>query len=267
MTNDLDVNHPDLDVRRPDPLKATSVGRDALEVAFLRSKASEPASNRHSESDQKEADTIEAALLATLPASEIEGVGPGGELRLSRPQALDEQARRIRNTLQRPNRVTTSAELERLRQADAAACIDTAMDMADTIGAQNNLERSLAHQLAAAHNLAMRFSGLALAHGEKSWPATRRVDATPSDVREHAVEAARLAHAAARMMAAYQEGALALAKIRSGGRQTVVVQYVHVNQGGQAVVAGSIRSPRKGGALPSQSAPSNQPEPRPEDRR
>jgi acyl-CoA thioesterase FadM len=58
------------------------------------------------------------------------------------------------------------------------------------------------------------------------------------DDRLPSVEAARLTNAAARMMRVYQEAFLTLQKIRTGGKQTVVVQHVQVSDGGQAVVAG-----------------------------
>jgi hypothetical protein len=61
------------------------------------------------------------------------------------------------------------------------------------------------------------------------------------------VELARLTNASARMMQAYQEGLLALHKVRSGGKQTVVVQHVHVSDGGQAIVAAELkRGPQPG---------------------
>ena len=53
---------------------------------------------------------------------------------------------------------------------------------------------------------------------------------------------ARLSNAAARMMRIFQEGLLTLQKIRTGGKQTVVVQHVQVSEGGQAVIAGSMAS-------------------------
>ena len=47
-----------------------------------------------------------------------------------------------------------------------------------------------------------------------------------------------------RLTMAYQSGMMTLQRVRSAGRQTVVVkhtvQHVHVNQGGQAVVAGKV---------------------------
>jgi hypothetical protein len=53
------------------------------------------------------------------------------------------------------------------------------------------------------------------------------------------------------MQATIHDGALTLQKLKTGGRQTVVVQHVQVNDGGQAVVAGRVgggqdRSKRRG---------------------
>ena len=42
------------------------------------------------------------------------------------------------------------------------------------------------------------------------------------------------------MMDAFQKGALALHKLRTGGTQVVTVQHVNVGDGGQAVVTGGI---------------------------
>src|SRR5262249_10517578 len=56
------------------------------------------------------------------------------------------------------------------------------------------------------------------------------------------METCRLANTAARLMATFQEGVQTLAKLRTGGKQVVVVQHQHVyvNAGGQAVVAGDL---------------------------
>jgi hypothetical protein len=71
-------------------------------------------------------------------------------------------------------------------------------------------------------------------------------------VHQHlSIEAGRLMNASARMMGVYQDGLLTLAKVRSGGQQTVVVQHVNVGNGGQAVVAGQVKAGaklRKGGS-------------------
>src|SRR5215813_7824351 len=61
------------------------------------------------------------------------------------------------------------------------------------------------------------------------------------------VEIARISNAAARMMQVYQDAFLALQKIRSGGKQTLVVQHVQVTDGGQAVIAGNVKSGQERG--------------------
>jgi hypothetical protein len=42
-------------------------------------------------------------------------------------------------------------------------------------------------------------------------------------------------------MECFQHGLLTIAKVRSGGKQTVVVQHVNVGDGGQAMVAGQMK--------------------------
>ena len=92
----------------------------------------------------------------------------------------------------------------------------------------------MAHQMAAAHKLAMTFAGKAKGLIEHQGSA-RGEDEAP-----YAAEAAQVANASARMMDTFQKAALALHKLRVGGRQTVTVQHVNVSDGGQAVVAGGI---------------------------
>jgi hypothetical protein len=43
-------------------------------------------------------------------------------------------------------------------------------------------------------------------------------------------------NAAARCMAVYQQGLLALHKIRQNGQQRIMVQYVNISNGSQAVI-------------------------------
>ena len=61
------------------------------------------------------------------------------------------------------------------------------------------------------------------------------------------VRVTRLAGAASRLMMAFQQGMVTLDRLRSGGRQHIVVQHVQVNDGGQAVVAGKMKAPRAKG--------------------
>ena len=50
------------------------------------------------------------------------------------------------------------------------------------------------------------------------------------------VEATRMAGAFAKLTGSFQAGMQTLQRVRSGGRQTVVVQYNTVSEGGQAVI-------------------------------
>lgn len=133
---------------------------------------------------------------------------------------------RLIDTLQNPSMVSVIASEYRL---DLAAYIDSrvaelAIDTAQSAQAANSLEKMLCHQMAAAHRAAMKMLGQSV-----------RVSNYP-------VEVARLSNAAARMMQIYQEGLLTLQKIRTGGKQIVVVQHVQVSDGGQAVIAGNVKS-------------------------
>ena len=58
-------------------------------------------------------------------------------------------------------------------------------------------------------------------------------------------DACRLGNTMARLTTSFQSGAVTLERIRSDGKQHVVVQYVHqhvqVGEGGQAMVAGQVK--------------------------
>jgi hypothetical protein len=63
------------------------------------------------------------------------------------------------------------------------------------------------------------------------------------------VEAARLAGATSRMMQTFQQGMLTLQRLRTGGKQQVVVQHQYVTKvedGGQAVIAPKVKAKRQG---------------------
>ena len=92
----------------------------------------------------------------------------------------------------------------------------------------------MAHQLAAAHKLSMTFAGKAQQLIEEGG-----IGLYPRPPK-YAVEASRVANAAAKMMDAFQKGTLALHKLRTGGKQVVTVQHVNVSDGGQAIVTGGL---------------------------
>ena len=125
--------------------------------------------------------------------------------------------------------------MDRLKLADdGIECVALAVDTAETIQAKNSIEKMLAHQLAAAHKLAMTFAGQARKHTQQVGEGIYSGDLL------HVDYATKMANASARMMDAFQKGALALHKLRTGGTQTVTVQHVNVSDGGQAVVTGGI---------------------------
>jgi hypothetical protein len=155
------------------------------------------------------------------------------------------------DTLDKPDHVAAEASCRRLQLAEKVGALTLALDLADTIEAQNSLEKMLAHQMAAAHRGAMNM----LAQLETlAKPSTVFPDRLAMEDGAN-IRAARLAGSAARLMATFQQGMTTLQKVRSGGKQEVHVfhQNVQVNDGGKAVVAGKVggmgrrRAARAGG--------------------
>ena len=93
----------------------------------------------------------------------------------------------------------------------------------------------LAHQLAAAHAMAMELQA-------EARELLQRYKRTGCVHQQLSIEAGRQMNASARMMGVYQDGLATLAKLRNGGTQTVVVQHVAVGEGGQAIVAGQVKA-------------------------
>ena len=181
----------------------------------------------------------EYAERATAPLSEPALIGAGGEIVPT--EALGSPALELRNTLENPTLVTAEASRDRLHLLDRVGALELGLDLADTINPQNTAELALAHQLAAAHQGAMKL--MAQTNEAAKYAASN--DAL-------SIRAARLAGAASRLMTTYQQGLLTVRQLRQGGKQSVtvthIVQQVNVEDGGQAVVAGnSIKRRAKGG--------------------
>ena len=178
------------------------------------------------------ADDLQAAALAFLHADD--------NLDRGTLEVVPQSESKVISTC-RPGRVEAIADKERLALADEARSSELAVDMAESINATNSAELALAHQMAAAHALSLRLVGRANLEiegmGRFEWEKRR----------EAMVEIARLSNAAARLMETYQRALFVLAKVRNGGKQTVVVQHVQVN-GGQAVIAGQARGRATGEA-------------------
>jgi hypothetical protein len=116
--------------------------------------------------------------------------------------------------------LTATASRQRLEPTGNS--LPMAVDAAESIQAKNSLEKMLAHELTAAHRLAMSMA-------EQSVRLVERFDRQHETLGRinpaHSVEAARLANASARMMGAFQDGQLALDRIRRGGKQTVKIVH------------------------------------------
>jgi hypothetical protein len=113
--------------------------------------------------------------------------------------------------------VEASLDRSRLLLQSGTDVAAMALDAANSIQAADSLERMLAHQMAAAHKLAMELMGQVC-------------------YEQNAAAQAKRLNAAARCMAVYQQGLLALHKVRQNGQQRITVQYVNVSNGGQAVI-------------------------------
>ena len=176
---------------------------------------------------------LEKVAATALALDTKPSIGTGGELVPENDQR--KRGANFIDTVERPDATTAEASMDRLKLADGGIeCVALAVDAAETIQAANSIEKMMAHQLAAAHKLAMTFAGKAKSLIEDEGGNWQRQDTAC------AAEAARVANSAARMMDAFQKGTLALHKLRTGGKQVVTVQHVNVTDGGQALVTGGI---------------------------
>jgi hypothetical protein len=118
------------------------------------------------------------------------------------------------------------------RNAMRSVLEQAAWSAADSIQAQDSLEKMLVHEMAVLHRGMMR---AAARMNEELYAAAGRDEGR----REAAnVRACRLAGAISRLSATYQQGLLTLQRKRTGGSQHVTVkhiyQQVNVTEGGQA---------------------------------
>ena len=104
---------------------------------------------------------------------------------------------------------------------DYTLTVNAAVAMLAAIAPQNEMEAMLAVQMVASHHLSMLCSA-----------RTKRADQTPQFQAN-----GNMASKFARTHAAQVE---ALSRLRRGGEQ--VVRHVHVNEGGQALIAGTVNT-------------------------
>jgi hypothetical protein len=200
----------------------------------------EAAASPHRSTDLARADADRwerQARTKQLPSTRTE-IGAGREL-IDRENRWDNAlgvVTGVVDTVADPDYVTASASRERLELADEAGSLDLALDVADSIQAQDSLEKMLVHEMAVLHRGMMR---AATRMNEELYAAAGLDEGR----REAAnVRACRLAGAISRLSATYQQGLLTLRRKRTGGNQHVTVKHIHqqvnVTEGGQALVAG-----------------------------
>jgi hypothetical protein len=124
------------------------------------------------------------------------------------------------NTLLRPKSIHQTASLDRLALAEKTGHQELCIDAADTIGAENSLEKMLAHQMAVCHAEGMKLVAKAGSAQDE-------------------IIAQKMLSTAARFMGVFQKGFEAIYRTKRGNRQTVVVkhQQVYVADGGKALIA------------------------------
>lgn len=185
----------------------------------------------HLQADRLDA---EANMLshATANATPPAVVGAGGEIA---PDA-SKSGNCFADTMQGcPSAVAVDASRHRLSLVKGVGAGALALDAAESVQAANSLEKMVAHQIAASHAVALQV----LSEGHAL------INDFQKTGRRHAaltVEAARLLNVAGRLMESTQRGVMTLHRLRHSGQQQVVVQHVHVGEGGQAVVAGQMKS-------------------------
>ena len=189
----------------------------ALEESYER-----PALWQHSKAQDLERQA--AVLLA--PSPDIKN-SPSGEVVPALGSAPTVKQTILRDTLKTPDVIAQEASIKRtdLLLQPHYDVVALALDTAATIGASNSLEKMIAHQMALAHDAIFKMM-------DKAGQCAREGALSQAQ----SIEYARLTGTATKLMRAFQDGALTIQRLRTGGSQTVTVQHVHVGQGAQAVI-------------------------------
>jgi hypothetical protein len=169
-------------------------------------------------------DLLEEANTLLTPAEPVKITIGGEALPALENRLLDG----VREALLDPDTIALDASASRLELLADADAVSLGVDAAESIQAHDSLEKMLVHQMAAAHKHSLRLMAK-IPHAADN------------------LEALRITNASVRLMLAYQLGIKVLQKIRSGGRQVVIVQHVQVSEGGQAVIAGEVQNRSGGG--------------------
>lgn len=154
-------------------------------------------------------------------------------------EPFDASRQALVDTLESPNSIGVRASEQRLELLNDVGLLQVGVDAAQSVRASNSIERMIAHEIAGGHTAAMKLLGFV--------PGLQGRDAKREQV--PITEVARVANAVARLMEATGTLSVALMKLKSRGRQHVVVQHQQLvmTQNGPGVVMNARRRrPRKG---------------------
>lgn len=212
---------------------ATWQRQNAAEArAFSRHGVGGPAEEMFEKSLQADALADELLKITDCDQALLQS-GCGGEPRLTLAE--------VRTHIEAPGApadlIAADASRMRLGMIQTSGVLPLAVDAAETVDASNSVQQMLAHELAVTHALGMKLTELG------STMLAKHVD---YDFRQavFSIEAVRLLNTAARLFETTQRAALTINRLKTAGKQTLVVQHVHVADGGQAVVAGAMRARR-----------------------
>ena len=129
-----------------------------------------------------------ATRFMAYPSAELPPMGTGGELV---PAERSEEVPGLCDTARHPNRTTAAASAERLKLAAEAHSLELAVDLAETVGARDLIEKEMAHQMAVTHRLHMRIAERVTPRvgPPATRPATAERDGGTCATGEHAMSA------------------------------------------------------------------------------
>ena len=122
-------------------------------------------------------------------------------------------------TVRVPNLAHLEASEERTRLLDAAGTgvLSMGLALAEETEAEEGIQKMICHQMSLMHVNIFQLMG-------------------DSKKQSDPIEQVRLKNCAIRMMTTFQQAALTLQRLKSGGEQRVVVKHLHMEQGAQAVI-------------------------------
>lgn len=176
----------------------------------------------HNKVALERADSMDAIADEALAVPETLAKGAGGEL--IPPAGRNKLV--LSHALKEPDMINLEASISRLDLVDQGGVLHEAIDAAESMGAKDAAEQMLCHQLPALHRAAMELIQKA---------------GNVADVDRKC----KMLNTSVRLMESMQKGMIALKTYRRGGEQIVKhihVQHVQVQDGGKAIVGGSIQT-------------------------